>query len=290
MNKKIIIAGGTGFLGRALSDFFKKKGDTVLVLTRTPRQKNHLYWDGMQEGKWISHLEKADILINLAGKSVDCRYHAKNKNAILSSRLNSTHLLNKVMAQLSNPPKIWLNASSATTYIHAETIKMTEAKGIIGDDFSMGVCKQWEAAFFEKPIVGCRKVAMRTSIVLGDDGGAFPKLKILTRLGFGGKQGRGNQMVSYIFIQDFCRAVDFIIQQPNISGPVNITSPSPIPNILFMEALRKRFKMPFGLNIGRPLLELGAWLSGTETELLLKSRFVYPEILIKKGFVFKEKL
>ena len=288
MNKKIIIAGGSGFLGSALTDFFQKKGDQVLILTRHPKRTNELYWDGKNEGAWSILLNNCNTLINLAGKSVDCRYHTRNKKAILSSRIDSTNILNQAVAQCPNPPKVWLNASSATTYIHAESIKMTEKEGIIGDDFSMGACKRWEAAFFSKSISSVRKVAMRTSIILGDNGGALPKLKMIARLGFGGKQGRGNQMVSYISIQNFCRAVDFIIQNQDLSGAINITSPSPIPNADFMKNLRQRLHIPFGINIGQPLLEMGAWLTGTETELLLKSRNVYPQRLLNAGFVFKE--
>ena len=286
MKKKIIIAGGTGFLGKALTNYFHELGDTVTVLTRRPRKKNHIYWDGENTGDWVQCLNRADALINLAGKSVDCRYTEKNKKAILSSRLNSTRVLNEAVLQVRNPPKVWLNASSATTYIHAETQKMNEKNGIIGDDFSMNVCKQWEHTFFSQTIPRCRKIAMRTSIVLSEQGGAFPKIKMLTRLGFGGKQGHGNQMVSSIHIQDFCRAVHFIIQTPKLQGPVNITNPSPSSNANFMRSVRQRYKMPFGINISRPLIEIGAWIMGTESELLLKSRNVIPTVLLDAGFKF----
>jgi len=181
---------------------------------------------------------------------------------------------------------LWINASSATIYVHAETTLMTEKTGVIGDDFSMGVCKKWEAAFFEKPLASTRKVAFRTSIVLGNDGGALPKMKQIARLGLGGHQGRGNQKVSWIHLEDFCKVVDFVIENESIEGAINVTAPSPTNNKNLMQQIRKRVKMPFGLPQSRALLEIGAWLIKTETELLLKSRNVYPERLLEAGFRF----
>lgn len=283
---KIIIAAGTGFLGKNLEEYFMQKGDQVYILTRNPKRKNEIFWDAKTLGEWKNLLENSDVLINLAGKSVDCRYTDKNKKEIYSSRIESTKVLQQVVDLCTNKPKIWLNASSATIYIHSEKQLNTEENGIIGDDFSMNICKSWESEFFRSKTECVRKVALRTSIVLGNNGGAFPKLKILTKIGLGGKQGRGNQKISWIHIDDFCRAVEFIIANEDLTGGINITAPNPLSNNDFMKNLRKEMKVPFGLNAAVWQLELASAVMGTETELLLKSRNVYPEKLIKNGFGF----
>jgi len=282
----LLIAGGTGFLGQALENYFHQKGHTVTILTRKPRRENHIAWDAQNLGAWAESLEEADVLINLTGKSVDCRYTEANRRAILQSRMASTNILHRALEACENPPKVWLNASSATIYVHAEAEPMTEAKGVIGDDFSMRVCKAWEACFFEKKCSRTRQVALRTSIVLGNSGGAYPKLRTVTRWGLGGVQGDGRQWVSWIHELDFCRAVEYCIEQPDIAGAINITGPQPVRNRTLMAQLRNRYRRPFGLSAPQPLLELGTWLLQTESELLLKSRHVFPERLEKFGFTF----
>jgi uncharacterized protein len=282
---KIIIAGGNGFLGKSLENYFKN--DEVFILTRSPKKQNDIYWDTKTLGKWALSLENADVLINMTGKSVDCRYNEANRHEILASRINSTKILQMAIEKCENPPKIWLNSSSATIYIHAETQLMTEAKGIIGDDFSMNICKQWEATFFEKELAHTRKVALRTAIVLGNDGDALKKLKLITKIGLGGIQGSGLQKMSWVHIHDFCRAVDFLIKNSNLKGSINIAAPNPVTNYDFMATLRAKLKIPFGLPAPVFLLEIGTLLLQTETELLLKSRNVYPEILLENGFEFE---
>jgi len=283
---KIIIAAGTGFLGKNLRNYFTEKGHHVYILTRNPKHKNEIYWDAKTLGEWKKILENADVIINLAGKSVDCRYTDKNKKEIYSSRIESTKVLQQAVNECINKPKVWLNASSATIYIHSEKHLNKEENGVIGDDFSMNICKSWESEFFKAKTENVRKVALRTSIVLGNNGGAFPKLKMLTKLGLGGKQVRGDQNVSWVHIDDFCKAVEFILEDENLSGPINITAPKPLSNKDFMMKLRKEMKMPFGLNAPVWQLEIASIFLKTETELLLKSRNVYPEKLIKKGFGF----
>lgn len=283
---KIIIAAGTGFLGQNLEKYFTEKGDQVYILTRKPKRKCEIYWNAETIGEWKNILEGADVLINLTGKSVDCRYHDENKKEIYASRINSTKILQEAVNSCSVPPKIWMNASSATIYVHSEKHLNTEKNGIIGDDFSMNICKSWEKEFFNIQNNRTRKVALRTSIVLGNNGGAFPKLKMITKLGLGGKQGRGNQMVSWLHIDDFCRAVDWIIQNESISGVINMTAPAPLSNETMMSKLRKEFRVPFGLDAPVWQLEIASVFLKTETELLLKSRNVYPEKLIETGFHF----
>ncbi len=283
--KKIVIAGGTGFLGIALKDYFEQKGFVVVTLSRK-RNKDTTYWNGKDLGEWTKHLEDAEVLINLAGKSVDCRYTDENKAAILSSRIDSTRVLNLAMEQAINKPKVFLNASTATIYVHSETTINIEENGVIGDDFSMNIAKSWEKEFYATEIPGVRKIALRTSIVLGKNGGAFPKLKTITKLGMGGKQGRGDQFISWIHIDDFCKAINFLIIS-NLSGSVNITAPNPEINKSFMRYLRKQLGASIGISQPVWLLELASTIIKTETELLLKSRYVYPQRLLDAGFNFE---
>lgn len=283
----ILIAGGSGFLGTALRNHFENKGHQVSVLSRNASAPHEIQWDGKTLDAWAKAIEQADIVINLCGKNVNCRYTKKNRTAILNSRLETTAILCEAIQVAKNPPKVWLNASSATIYVHAEHELMTEDEGIIGDDFSMSVCKNWEKQFFSCQFNHTRRVALRTSIVLGEDDGAFPLLNRLSKFGMGGKQGNGRQFFSWIHLQDFCRAVEYIIQNPGFVGPVNVTAPNPIRNKKLMRLLRQQNKMPFGLPQPKWLLELGAALIGTETELLLKSRNVYPERLLENGFEFE---
>ena len=283
--KKIVIAGGTGFLGNALKNYFEAKGFVVISLSRK-RNKDTIYWNGKNLGEWTKHLEDAEVLINLAGKSVDCRYTDENKAAILNSRIDSTRVLNRAMEQANQKPKVFLNASTATIYVHAETTINTEENGVIGDDFSMNIAKSWEKEFYATEIPNVRKIALRTSIVLGKNGGAFPKLKTITRLGMGGKQGRGDQFISWIHIHDFCKAIDFLINS-KLSGSVNITAPNPKANKDFMRDLRKQLSVPTGISQPVWLLELASAIIKTETELLLKSRYVYPQRLLDAGFKFE---
>lgn len=283
-SKHILIAGGTGFLGQCIKHYLQDKGAKVRILSRD--SSSDYQWDGEHQGDWIKGIEWADVLINMAGKSVDCRYTESNKKLIYSSRINSTLALGEAIRQVQNPPSLWLNSSSATIYVHSETIKMTEDEGIIGDDFSMNICKDWEESFFSTQLEKTRKIALRTSIVLGKEGGAYPQLERLVKWRMGGMQGDGNQLISWIHSDDFCRAILFCINEPQLVGPVNIASPNAMSNAEFMRTLRKVLRVSIGFNQPKWLLELGAALIGTETELLLKSRNVYPERLLENGFKF----
>lgn len=287
--KKLVIAAGTGFLGQALISHFENKVENIVVLTRgksvIKKNVRYIHWDAKTLTVWETELEDADALINLAGKSVNCRYTEENKNEIMTSRIDSTVVLNKAVVQCTNPPKHWLNSSTATIYRHSTDKQMDEATGEIGHDFSMNVAKVWEKSFFQTETPQTKKTALRTSIVLGKKGGALIPLKRLAQLGFGGKQGSGKQFVSWIHEKDFTRAVAYILDK-EIEGVVNVVSPTPVQNKDFMEAIRYKVNAPFGIPIGESLLKIGAKIIGTETELVLKSRNVIPKRLTDNGFKF----
>ncbi|RED19695.1 hypothetical protein BD847_3982 [Flavobacterium cutihirudinis] len=288
--KKLIIAAGTGFLGQVLLNHFKDKFEEIVILTRGKSQTidgiKYVNWNAKTFSGWEKELEHATVLINLAGKSVDCRYTKKNKKEILWSRIDSTKILNKAVLNCQNPPKHWLNSSTATIYRFSLDKQMDEVDGEIGNDFSINVALSWEKAFFKTETPKTMKTALRTSIVLGKNGGAFIPLKTLAKIGFGGKQGKGNQFVSWIHEEDFANTIDFIIQK-EISGIVNVVSPEPIRNVDFMEKLRKAVGFPFGIPLSKFLLEIGSFFIRTETELVLKSRNVVPKRLLENGFRFK---
>ena len=287
---KLIIAAGTGFLGKVLANHFKDKFEEIVILTRGKSQImdeiKYVNWNARTFSSWENELENATVLINLAGKSVDCRYTKENKKEILLSRIESTKILNKAVLNCKNPPKHWLNSSTATIYRFSLDKQMDEINGEIGNDFSINVALSWEKAFFKTETPNTLKTALRTSIVLGKKGGAFIPLKTLAKTGFGGKQGKGNQFVSWIHEEDFANAVDFIIKK-EMTGVINVVSPKPIRNADFMQKLRKAIGFPFGIPVNAFLLKIGSFIIRTEPELVLKSRNVIPKRLLENGFQFK---
>ncbi|MDR7209091.1 TIGR01777 family oxidoreductase [Flavobacterium piscis] len=290
--KKLIIAAGTGFLGQVLVHHFKEKFEEIIILTRGNSKTidgiKYVNWNARTFSGWENELENATVLINLAGKSVDCRYTQKNKKEILLSRIESTRILNKAVLNCKNPPKHWLNSSTATIYRFSLDKQMDEISGEIGNDFSINVALSWEKAFFKTKTPNTLKTALRTSIVLGKNGGAFIPLKALAKIGFGGKQGKGNQFISWIHEDDFANAIDFIIQK-EITGIINVVSPEPIRNSDFMQKLQKAIGFPFGIPMNTFLLKIGSFIIRTEAELVLKSRNVIPKRLLENGFKFKFK-
>ena len=282
-----------------LARHFQERGHHVTVLTRGPHTANWqtVHWDGRHAGLWTQYLEGADVCINLTGRSVNCRYTAKNREEIYDSRIESTRLLGEVIAGLADPPRVWLNASTATIYRHALDREMNERTGQLGGNepgapdawrFSIRVAKDWEAAFFDVSTPQTRKVAMRSAITLSPaPGNAFAILLNLVRVGLGGTQGNGRQFVSWIHEMDFARAVEFLIDNEDLEGAVNIASPNPLPNREFMAELRDAWGMPNGLPAPAPLLEIAAFFLRTETELVLKSRRVVPGRLLDAGFEFE---
>ncbi|MCK8141553.1 TIGR01777 family oxidoreductase [Flavobacterium sp. I-SCBP12n] len=287
---KLIIAAGTGFLGQSLINHFKNKFEEIVILTRGKSRNSdgikYVNWDAKTFSGWETELENTTVIINLAGKSVDCRYTKENQREILLSRIESTKILNQAVLDCKNPPKHWLNSSTSTIYRFSLDKQMDEVDGEIGNDFSMNVAQSWEKAFFKSETPKTLKTALRTSIVLGKNGGALRPIKMLAKIGFGGKQGKGNQFISWIHEIDFARAIDFIVEKEMI-GVVNIVSPKPIANKDFMSVLRKVIGAPFGIPISESLLKLGAVFIRTESELVLKSRNVIPKRLQENGFQFE---
>ncbi len=288
--EKLVIAGGTGFLGKACIEHFRTQFKEIVVLTRGKSQQKgsitYSNWDAKTLGRWAGQLNHCDVLINMTGRSVDCRYTPVNKQIIRDSRVNATVILGKAVQQAKNGPKVWLNSSTATIYRHSLNKEMDEFSGEIGSGFSVEVALAWENAFFSVATPLTRKIAMRTSIVLGEGGGALGPIKNIAKMGFGGKQGSGNQKFSWIHLTDFVRSIEFIIKQTKLKGPVNIVAPRPTTNAALMKMVRKSIGIPFGVPLSRILLEIGARIVRTETELLLKSRNVVPVKLIDAGFEY----
>lgn len=295
---KIILAGGSGFLGRVLARYFAERGREVVILTREPKvaegKIREVRWDGEHLGDWKRELEGASAVINLAGCSVDCRYTARNRRVILDSRVLPTRVIGEAIALCENPPAVWLNASTATIYKHALARAMTESKGVIGatpeakDTFSVEVAVAWEKACEEATTPRTRKVLLRTAMVLGlGKNSVFPTLRRLVKCGLGGKMASGEQYVSWIHERDFCRAIEWLITHPTLEGVVNLAAPNPLPNREMMRAFRSVCGVPFGLPATAWMLELGAVLLRTETELIIKSRRVVPERLLAEGFEFE---
>ena len=301
---RIVIPGGSGQVGRMLARYFQERGHHVAVLTRLPYAETWqtVKWDGETIGPWTEYLEDADVCINLTGRNVNCRYTEANRAAIYNSRIRSTRLLGEVISSLADPPRVWLNASTATIYRHALDRPMDEATGELGGeemlnarrhvprswDFSIHVAKDWEATFFAASTPRTRKVAMRSAITFSPvAGNAFAVLLNLVRFSLGGTQGNGRQYVSWIHELDFARAVEFLIAREDIAGPVNIASPNPLPNREFMAVLRDAWGIPNGLPAARWMLEIGVFFMRSESELVLKSRRVVPTRLLQAGFEFQ---
>ena len=307
---KMVLAGGSGQVGTLLARHVAARGDDVVVLSRSPAEASaarpwrQVAWtpegDGAAHGRslgpWTEEIDGADVVVNLAGRSVDCRYTTANRQAILGSRLESTRAVGQAIARASAPPPVWLQMSTATIYAHRLDAPNDEATGLLGGDepgapdswrFSIEVAKAWEAEAIAAVRPETRLVLMRTAMVMSPDaGGVFDVLLRLVRLGLGGTSGSGRQFVSWIHDADLVRAVDWLVETDG-SGPVNLAAPHPLPNADFMRALRRAWGTRLGLPAMPWMLEAGALALRTETELVLKSRRVVPGRLLEDGFGFE---
>jgi uncharacterized protein (TIGR01777 family) len=305
---KIVIPGGTGQVGAVLARSFQAAGHSVVLLSRSAHSKppsstlsrptlaRTVAWDAKTLGPWSKEIDGADVVVNLAGRNVNCRYSAANKRQILASRLESTRAVGQAIAAAHRPPRVWLQASTATIYAHTYDRPQDETTGVIGGNepdaptswkFSIEVAQAWEAAAAEIALPRTRTILMRSAMTMSPDrGGIFDVLLGLVRRGLGGASGDGRQFMSWIHEHDFTRAVDWLIAHDDLAGPVNLASPQPLPNADFMRALRNAWGTRLGLPATRWMLQIGAMAMRTETELVLKSRRVVPQRLLDSGFTF----
>jgi uncharacterized protein (TIGR01777 family) len=299
---KVVIPGGSGQVGTLLAQAFARDENEVVVLSRN-RDGNGagsarwVHWDAVTIGPWAKEVDGADVVINLAGRSVNCRYNAANRKAIMDSRVVSTRAVGRAIAACAEPPATWLQASTATIYAHRYDAWNDERTGVLGGDepgvpktwrFSIEVARAWEQALEDADTPHTRKVALRSAMVMSPDrGGVFDVLLGLVRRGLGGTAGEGRQYVSWMHHEDFTRALAWLIEHDDVAGPVNLAAPNPLPNAAFMRTLRQAWGIRAGLPAKRWMLEAGAVFLRTETELILKSRRVVPGRLLDAGFAFR---
>jgi uncharacterized protein (TIGR01777 family) len=296
---KVVLPGGSGQVGTLLARAFHQDGHDVVVLSRRPGLApwRVVAWDGRALGGWAEEFDGAAAVINLAGRSVNCRYTPENRRAILESRVDSTRVVGQAIARAKRPPAVWLQASTATIYAHRFDAPNDETGGLLGGAepdvpdtwrFSIDVATAWERALDEAPTPHTRKVKLRSAMTMSPDrGGVFDVLLRLVRCGLGGTAGSGRQYVSWIHDQDFVRAVSWLLEHDEVAGPVNLAAPNPVPNAEFMRALRQAWGSSFGLPATAWMLAVGAVFLRTETELVLKSRRVVPGRLLQAGFPFQ---
>jgi uncharacterized protein (TIGR01777 family) len=279
--KKVVIAGGTGFIGSYLARRFVDTGYQVLIISRDPK---HVSWKPVD---LIESFENADMVINLAGKSINCRHTVENKKEIIESRINTTLWIGNAILAGKNPPKLWINSSACGIYKPSVDQPMTEDSTELGTDFLSDVVRQWEKVFLGFHLPTTRKVVLRTSVVLGKNGGAILPLTWLSRIGLGGRQADGSQIFSWIHIEDYFQILLFLAEKDSLKGIINCTSPHPVSNKDLMHSIRKTLGVPIGIPAPKFAITLGAKIIGTEPELILNSSYVIPKRLLESGYHFK---
>jgi uncharacterized protein len=296
---KIVIPGGSGQVGTVLARAFQNDGHEVVVLSRGASKApwRVVKWDAKTIGDWAGEIDGADVVVNLAGRSVNCRYNPENRRQMMDSRVDSTRVVGEAIANATKPPRVWLQSSTATIYAHRFDAANDDVTGIVGGNepdvpeswnFSIDIATSWERAANEAETPNTRKVLLRSALILSPDpGGIFDTLLKLVRFGLGGTAASGKQYISWIHERDFVRAVNWLIEHEELSGPINIASPNPLPNREFMRVLREAYGMPFGLPAFEWQLAVGAFLMRSETELMLKSRRLVPRLLTDSGFEFE---
>ncbi|MBY8884677.1 DUF1731 domain-containing protein [Streptomyces sp. PTM05] len=293
---KVVLPGGTGQVGRILNRALTAAGHRVVVLSRNPIDSTQIRWDGRTLGPWTEVIDGSDAVINLAGRSVSCRYTSANLQAMMDSRVDSASVVGRAIAAADQPPRVWLQMSTATIYAHCFDAPNDEATGMLGGRepgvpdywaYSVEIAKNWEREQEQTHTPHTRKVALRSAMVMSPDrAGVFDYLLWLTRLGLGGPVAGGAQFISWIHDHDFTRAVQFLLDNDGLTGPVNLAAPGPLPQRTFMRDLRTAWGIPIGLPATRSMAELGAFVLRSDTELLMKSRRVVPGRLLEAGFTF----
>ncbi|MEY9872394.1 uncharacterized protein (TIGR01777 family) [Streptacidiphilus sp. MAP12-33] len=294
---KVVLPGGSGQVGGILDRALTAAGHEVVVLTRRPTRERQLAWDGRTLGPWAEALDGADLVVNLAGRSVSCRYTDANLRQMMDSRVESARVVGEAIVKAARPPRVWMQMSTATVYAHRFDAPNDEATGLIGGaepgvpgywEYSVRIARNWEREQERAETPHTRKVALRAAMVMSPDrGGVFDVLSSMARLGLGGPVAGGRQYVSWIHDVDFVRAVLFLAEREDIDGPVNLAAPGPLPQREFMRALRQNWGRPVGLPATRWMAEVGAFALRSDTELLLKSRRVVPGRLSGSGFRFE---
>ncbi|MFG2811011.1 TIGR01777 family oxidoreductase [Streptomyces massasporeus] len=294
---KFVMPGGTGQVGTVLKRALSAAGHDVVVLSRHPAEPGEAHWDGETLGPWAAEIDGCDVVVNLAGRSVNCRYTPANLRQMMDSRVHSARVVGEAIAAAARPPRVWLQMSTATVYAHRFDAANDETTGVIGGTepgvpgywgYSVDIAKAWEHEQENADTPHTRKVALRAAMVMSPDrGGVFDVLLRLARLGLGGPVGGGAQYMSWIHDKDFTRAVEFLVARDDIEGPVNLAAPEPLPQRAFMRALRAAGGVPVGLPATRWMAEIGAFVLRSDTELLLKSRRVVPGRLLEAGFAFE---
>lgn len=293
----VVIFGGTGHLGAALKRHLDPRKFQIKIVSRSTKTADSLQRDGKSLGPWRDALEGADVVINFAGRRVHCRYNDQNLREMMDSRVESTSVIGEAIASCQSPPKLWLQAGTATIYAHRFDAANDEFTGIMGGsepdapatwNFSFQIAKNWEKALFEAATPSTRKIALRTAIMMGvDKESAFEIFSRLARIGLGGTFAGGRQYVSWIHELDFARAIEFLIDRADLEGPVNICTPNPLPQAEFARSLRQAWKVPFGLPAAEWMIAIGAWALNGDTEIVMKSRRVVPTRLLESGFQFR---
>ncbi len=293
---KIVIPGGTGQVGAILDRAFTAAGHDVVVLTRRPAGDREVSWDGQAIGAWADVIDGSDVVVNLAGRSVSCRYTDANLRDMMDSRVQSAEVVGQAIAAAARPPAVWLQMSTATIYAHRCDAPNDEAAGLIGGRepgvpgywaYSVKIARNWEQAQERADTPRTRKVALRSAMVMSPDhGGVFDVLSRLARVGLGGPVAGGRQYVSWIHDADFVRSVEFLIGRDDLAGPVNLAAPEPLPQRSLMRTLRFAWGVRAGLPATKWMAEIGAFALRSDTELLLKSRRVVPGRLLEAGFTF----
>jgi uncharacterized protein (TIGR01777 family) len=287
--EKIVLVGGSGYFGQAIIRHLKDQYHFV-VLTRRAIPSVHpnvetLQWNPADPaGKWVEALEGAKAIINLSGESVNGRPTSAHRQRVLQSRIETTKAIGEALKRVKQLPEVWMNASAIALYPYTQTQDWDEETSLRNHDFMGTVCQRWEKAFDESRPAGMRGITMRISLILGEDGGVLPRLNALTKLGLGGKQGSGEQYISWIHEIDACRAVEFFLEHTETAGAYNLCSPEPLPNAIFMQQLRKRHGVWLGLPTPAFAMRIGGWLIGTDADLVLNSQRVVSKRLPQAGF------